>query len=281
MRSFYVFFLILFSCIEKSIPLEIPENKLSGIEYLYISQSIDGENRSRKIIIHANEDPNPDLLYPIVFFFHGNGGEAESWLNHNQDLVDDHQFIGVYPQGYKRSWNLGKESSNADDVEFSRMIMAKVSEYENVDLDKVFAIGTSNGSALVNELGIKVDFLRGIGPIASQLLLNQSPSKSIEPLSIYQVCGSDDQVIPYDGGVSGVGHEFRSSLESASMWADAIGCDNNYNISVLGRDSIYTYSDCDQNNEVIFRRVEGGNHNLNGKGRLIIRDIWRFFNNLD
>ena len=281
MKKLIFISLILFSCIEKSIPLEILENKLSGIEYLYISQSIDGENRSRKIIIHANENPNPDLFYPIVFFFHGNGGEAESWLNQNQDLVDDHQFIGVYPQGYKRSWNLGKESSNADDVEFSKMIMAKLSEYENIDIERVFAIGTSNGSALVNELGIKVDFLRGIGPIASQLLVNQSPSKSIVPLSIYQVCGSDDQVIPYDGGVSGVGHEFRSSQESASMWAEAIGCYTSYNISVLGRDSIYTYSDCDQNNEVIFRRVEGGNHNLNGKGRLIIRDIWRFFSNLD
>ena len=68
------------------------------------------------------------------------------------------------------------------------MIMTKVSEYENIDLGKVFAIGASNGSALVNELGINVDFLRGIGPIASQLLLNQSPSKSIESLSVYQVC---------------------------------------------------------------------------------------------
>ena len=281
MSKFFFFLLILFSCKEKTNPLELSEGKLSGIQYMYIPQNIDGEIRSRKIIIHANENPNPDFLYPIVFFFHGNGGEADSWLNQNQDLVDDHQFIGIYPQGYKRSWNLGKENSNADDVEFSRMIISKVSEYENIDLNKVFAIGASNGSALVNELGIKVDFLRGIGPIASQLLLNQSPTKSIHPLSVYQVCGSDDQVIPYEGGISGVGHEFRSSQESASIWADAMGCDSNFHTLVSGIDTIYTFSGCDQNNEIVFRRVEGGNHNLNGKGRLIIRDIWRFFNNLD
>ena len=132
----------------------------------------------------------------------------------------------------------------------------------------------------MNELGINVDFLRGIGPIASQLLLNQSPSKSIHPLSVYQVCGSDDQVIPYEGGISGVGHEFRSSQESASVWAEAIGCDSNYNISKIGRDTLFTYSGCDQNNEVIFRKVEEGDHNLNGKGRLIIREMWEFFSTL-
>jgi len=280
MSKFFFFLLILFSCKEKTNPLELSEGKLSGIQYMYIPQNIDGEIRSRKIIIHANENPNPDFLYPIVFFFHGNGGEADSWLNQNQDLVDDHQFIGIYPQGYKRSWNLGKESSNADDVEFSRMIITKVSEYENIDLGKVFAIGASNGSALVNELGINVDFLRGIGPIASQLLLNQSPSKSIEALSVYQVCGSEDQVIPYEGGVSGVGHVFRSSHESAMMWAEAIGCHSNYNISQIGRDTLFTYSGCDKNNEVIFRKVHDGDHNLNGKGRLIIREMWEFFSNL-
>ena len=111
MRSLYLLVLIFFSCKEKTNTLEISENKLSGIEYMYISQNIDGEIKSREIIIHANENPNPNFLYPIVFFFHGNGGEADSWLNQNQDLVDDHQFIGIYPQGYKRSWNLGKELS--------------------------------------------------------------------------------------------------------------------------------------------------------------------------
>lgn len=282
---FYIYLLfnliIFFSCKEQSVQSDNLDTIIYGNKITYLSQIIDGENIMRKVVLHGHEDPLDNFLYPIVFFFHGNGGDAENWINSNQDLINDHQFIGIYPQGYKNSWNLGQERSNADDVEFIEIIMEYLVEYNNIDINKVFAIGTSNGSALVNELGIKVNFLRGIAPIASQLNINQYPSKNKDPISVYQVCGSDDDVIPYDGGISKVGHNFRSAHESAYLWADAMDCNSFYEINKISNDSLFTYSNCNQNNEILFRRVEGGNHNLNGKGRMIIRDIWKFFDKLN
>ena len=58
-------------------------------------------------------------------------------------------------------------------------------------------------------------------------------------------------------------------------------CNSFYEINKISNDSLFTYSNCNQNNEILFRRVEGGNHNLNGKGRMIIRDIWKFFDKLN
>lgn len=281
MRLLFFSLIFFFSCKEQSVQTDVLDNIVSGNKIIYFSQSIDGENIMRKVIIHAHQDPLDKVYYPLVFFFHGNGGDAERWINNNKNMIDNHEFIGVYPQGYKKSWNLGQERSNADDIEFVEMIMDNLLGYDNIDFDKVFAIGTSNGSALVNELGIKVDFFRGIAPIASQLNKNQDPSQSKNSMSIYQVCASDDDIIPYNGGISKVGHDFRSAHDSALLWANAMDCDSFYEKNKISNDSLFIYSNCKNKNEVLFRRVEGANHNLNGKGGLIIRDVWRYFDMLE
>ena len=279
MKYFIVFFLLL-SCTDQKEKADLNENIILSTKNIFIDQTVEGETRSRKVIIHANENTKEDFLYPLVFFFHGNGGSAESWVIQNQDFINNHQFIGIYPQGYKKSWNLGAEASNADDIEFCNRIMDELMNYKNVNYNKIFAIGTSNGSAIVNELAIKVDFLRGIAPIASQLTMKQEIGDSQSYLSAYQVCGSDDQVIPYQGGISSVGHNFRSADESALMWAEALECNLSFQIEKVDGDTLFTYTSCKENNLVISRKVEGGNHNLNGKGRKIIRDVWEFFSNI-
>ena len=278
--KYLIAFILLLSCTDQKEKSNLNENIVLSSKNIFIDQNIEGQIRARKVIIHANEDPREDYHYPLVFFFHGNGGSAESWVNQNQDFINSHQFIGVYPQGYKKSWNLGVESSKADDIEFCIRIMDELVNYRNINYNKIFAIGTSNGSAIVNELAIKVDFLRGIAPIASQLTMKQEIGDSQSYLSVYQVCGSDDQVIPYQGGISSVGHNFRSADESVLMWAEALECNLSFQIEKVDGDTLFTYTSCKENNLVISRKVEGGNHILNGKGRKIIRDIWEFFSNI-
>ena len=147
MRLLFFSLIFFFSCKEQAVQTDVLVNIVSGNKINYFSQSIGGENIMRKVIIHAHQDPLDKVDYPLVFFFHGNGGDAERWINNNQNMIDNHEFIGVYPQGYKKSWNLGQERSNADDIEFVEMIMDNLLEYDNIYFDKVFAIGTSNGSA--------------------------------------------------------------------------------------------------------------------------------------
>ena len=55
-----------------------------------------------------------------------------NWVIQNQDFINNHQFIGIYPQGYKKSWNLGAEASNADDIEFCNRIMDELMNYKKV-----------------------------------------------------------------------------------------------------------------------------------------------------
>ena len=273
-----LFLYLIQSCKENNSEEIIINNIIIGIKEIFITQEISGNSVSRKVIIHAPEKQQNNK-YPIMFFFHGSGNDAESGFVLS-NLVNAEEFIGVYPQGYKKSWNLGEERSDADDVEFVNMIIEKLKEYRNLDTENIFAIGTSNGAAMVNELGLKTNFFKGIAPLSSQLLTRQNPSNTTNPMSVYQICGSDDETIPYEGGISDVGHTFKSAHDSAKNWAEAFNCNLNYSLNLVGQDSIFTYNNCKNNNTIKFKRIENGNHGLNGRLRERCTMLWEFFKKL-
>ena len=279
LSTYIIFFLFLFQSCSNNITDEIMEyDIIYGLKNIFINQDIDGVNVSRKIIIQS-PDQQENKKYPIVFYFHGNGGRAESGFILSE-LINNGEFIGIYPEGYKRSWNLGVEDSNADDIEFISMIVEKLKNYTNLDTENMFAIGASNGSAMVNELGIKTNFFKGIAPLASQLLTKQIPTSSTNPLSVYQICGSDDETIPFEGGYSNVGHTFQSAHNSAKSWGEAFNCDLNYSINLVGKDSVFTYKNCKNNHSIKFKRIENGDHRLNGRDKERNVMLWNFFKKL-
>ena len=62
---------------------------------------------SREFIIHTPNIIDKSKNYPIVFAFHGRGGNNKSWVNKLRNYTDSGEFVGVYPKGYLSSWNLG------------------------------------------------------------------------------------------------------------------------------------------------------------------------------
>ena len=273
-----LFLYLIQSCVENNSEEIIINNIIIGIKEIFIAQEISGNSVSRKVIIHAPEKQQNNK-YPIMFFFHGSGNDAESGFVLST-LVNAEEFIGVYPQGYKKSWNLGEERSDADDVEFVNMIIEKVKEYRKLDTENIVAIGTSTGAARVHDLGFPTNFFKGIAPLSSQLLTRQNPSNTTNPMSVYQICGSDDETIPYEGGISDVGHTFKSAHDSAKNWAEAFNCNLNYSLNLVGQDSIFTYNNCKNNNTIKFKRIENGNHGLNGRLRERCTMLWEFFKKL-
>ena len=76
---------------------------VSIIEKKTITQSIDGELVSRTYQLRYPENPTEDS-YPVVFFFHGAGGNRTDWLQQNPsiaNLIDTGEFIGIFSQGYQ------------------------------------------------------------------------------------------------------------------------------------------------------------------------------------
>lgn len=210
----------------------------------------------------------------MVFAYHGRGGSNNSWVNQLSSYTNSGEFIGIYPQGYLQSWNLGPEPSNADDVEFTNLIIEELQNYNNIDFEKIYAIGTSNGSGMVNKLGIETNHFKAIAPIVSQLIESLPILETTNPISVFQVNGALDTTIPIEGGPQ-LGHVFLDAYESAELWANQFNCSENPTIITLGDDTLYVFDSCDNGREVQYLRIENGGHNL--ALHILFPEIWEFF----
>ena len=264
-RLFNLIFILLLNCggsSNDSTDTSLPPDPILEDEF-YISQTIDGVEVQREVLLHFPENFDQSQSYPMVIAFHGNGGQNNSWLYKLSQFVEAEEFIGVYPQGYLNSWNLGAEASTADEVYFFNQIMAKLEIYSFFDASKVYGIGVSNGSALINKLAIETSYFSAIAALASQLIVGTAPNSSTAPVAVYQMCGTSDNIIPYNGGMSVVGHNFLSAAESALSWANTFNCMTEPIVEMLGEDEILIYTDCESEKEIRFHSVNNAGHNLN------------------
>ena len=264
------------SCDENSPNDNLDSNSYSlSTKTILIEQSLDNNNLIiRPVIIQTPDVIDTSKSYPIVFAFHWRGGNNNSWVNHLINYTNSGEFIGIYPQGYLESWNLGPEPSNANDVEFINLIVDELQNYDNLNFDKMYAIGTSNGSGMVNKLAIETNHFKAIAPIASQLIESLPLLDSTNPVSVLQVNGAADTTIPIDGGPR-LGHIFLDAYESAELWATKFNCSQNANIIMLGQDTLYVFDSCENEKEIRYLRIEDGGHNL--PLHILFQDVWEFF----
>ena len=264
------------SCDENSPNDNLDSNSYSlSTKTILIEQSLDNNNLIiRPVIIQTPNVIDTSKSYPIVFAFHGRGGNNNSWVNHLINYTNSGEFIGIYPQGYLESWNLGPEPSNANDVEFINLIVDELQNYDNLNFDKMYAIGTSNGSGMVNKLAIETNHFKAIAPIASQLIESLPLLDSTNPVSVLQVNGAADTTIPIDGGPR-LGHIFLDAYESAELWATKFNCSQNPNIIMLAQDTLYVFDSCENEKEIRYLRIEDGEHNL--PLHILFQDVWEFF----
>ena len=243
---------------------------------IYINQIIQGVNRQRSVIIQTPSNINLSKDYPIVFALHGGGGRNIQWVNELKNFTDNGDFIGIYPQGHLNSWNLGTEASKADDVAFINLIIKELENYNNLNMNKIYAVGTSNGSAMVNKLAIQTSHFKAIAPIVSQLMESMPILENTKPVSIFQINGAKDSTIPIDGGIA-FGHNFLDALKSAELWASNFECNFPAEVRLINGDTQYLFTACNDNKEVKYLRIENGGHNLRAIYPNMFSDIWNFF----
>lgn len=280
-KLFYVVFLfIVISCKQSDITSQSLESKILTSKTILFDQQIDGNMISRPVIIETFSGIDDLKSYPIVIALHGRGGSNTNWVQPLSGFTNSGEFIGVYPQGYLNSWNLGQEPSNANDAAFISIIIDTLLSYSNVDESKIFAVGISNGSGMVNVLGSFNKRLKAIAPIASQLTERTEIKTNSIPLSVFQVNGGQDLTIPIDGGIK-LGHPFLSVSESAKKWATNFNCNQNITVEETEKTIIHTYSDCDNSVVVKYLIVKGAGHNIARVYSSIWNDVWNFFRSLD
>lgn len=283
MKFFYFFtILCLFntSCDknENNSDLNIIEpNKELVTTTIYINQTVDGVNIDRPVIIQTPDNIDLNKNYPVVFAFHGRGGTNTNWVNKLKSFTTSGDFIGIYPQGYLKSWNLGSEPSSADDVEFVNLIVEELKTYKNLNFNKLYAIGTSNGSGIVNKLGIYTSHFKAIAPVVSQLMESMPILENTKAISVFQINGAADSVIPINGGPGPGTHIFIDALKSAELWATKFECSLSPELRTIGNDSLYIFKNCNDGKEIRYIRIENGEHNIQRSYPNLYINIWEFF----
>jgi poly(3-hydroxybutyrate) depolymerase len=175
----------------------------------------------------------PQGGFPVCILLHGNGSANLSNLA-GPPMLSQQQFgsvlpchILVAPTGYKNSWNICAENSDAPDVEMINDLVSMLQTYTNVNTHKIRILGTSNGAGLANRVFIEntnagIDIICSIVSHLNDFQYHSGafykPSGVSDPSSSY--CGYDvisnplssrkylsisnvnDQLIPYNGGLS-------------------------------------------------------------------------------
>lgn len=188
-------------------------------------ESLTVDGRKRTYILHAPTGLKTPA--PLVFVFHGGGGDADKMtgLGFNE-LADRDKFIVVYPEAIEKNWNDGRNAAgiasqkqNVDDVKFIRELVEEVSKTQPVDRSRIFGTGASNGAIFSHWLAhhasdLFAGFAPVIGSIAEPLQDSFSPAC---PLSLLIIQGNQDKLIPINGGaVHDSGFRDRGSIIAAN-----------------------------------------------------------------
>jgi polyhydroxybutyrate depolymerase len=178
----------------------------------------------------------PGLQRPngLVINLHGSGqsGAVQAALTNYNAVADTHGFVVAYPDGIDQSWADGRGASvpdrqGVDDVGFLAALADRLSRDFAIPPGRVFVTGMSAGAFMANRFGCdRADLVTAIAPVAGTLGAGV-PCRPSRPVSVLQIHGTADPVVPFGGGPM-VGRGGPSEIVSApaltEMWRSLSGC---------------------------------------------------------
>ena len=237
-----------------------------GVTEIKIEQKFEGESIKRRFLVHTPEKLDPSKCYPLLFALHGIGGTPDRYPNKFSQLVENHEFIGIYPAGHKKRWNLGQIASHPSDIEFLETVADNLIPFRNIDHNRRYVHGRSNGAGMAHTLGGESDYFRAFSALVASLTTGNLPTEPTRQPSVVQILGENDELIPYKGGQGVANRTFLSGDRSANTWAQHNECNLEPEIAEYNIGSYETirttYSGCANNGEVVSYMVTKAGHGI-------------------
>ena len=248
--------------------------------------------------------PEAEGLSSVLFNLHGYGSNAleQMYYTNFNNLANtkENNFILIHPQGAPLStvltsssshWNSGGWTigSTVDDVDFIDTIIKLVSQKYNLNQDRIYSTGMSNGGFmsyhLACNLSSKIAAVASVtGSMSKETYEDCNPTHST---SILQVHGTIDATVPFEGN-SALG--MRSINDVMDYWKLYDACDiepisivtDYFDIEISVQHD--TYLNCLNDVQVELYKIEGMGHRWPNKQRYGIsatEKIWEFINLYD
>ena len=264
--------------------------------------NVNGVNREFILYIPSTYDSINAV--PLMLNFHGWTMSASDQMNLSdmRALAESEKFILVYPQGTKfknrfygsTHWNVGSwtTGSNSDDLGFVDKLIDHVSVNYNIDLERIYACGYSNGGFFSHELACNLsNKIAAIGAVSANMSTrtkdNCNPS---HPTPVVTVSGTNDNEVSYDGT------NFEGQIshnEVLNYWINYNQTDSSpiisdlQNINTVDGSTVKLYQYKNGNNDVEIEhyKIINGGHDWPGTlGNMDIDAnsvIWRFVSQFD
>ena len=279
---------------------------LFGQQQMNKNLFFDGQNRNYIIYIPSSYDGTTQV--PLVFNFHGGGGTSSDFINYVNDMrpiADTANFIAVYPQAAvdptdgSNSW-LHKTPTTHNDVNFIEAIIDTLSNDYNIDNDRVYACGYSEGGIFSYELGCRLNNrIAGFASVSGSMLVdafrvsyyNLGNCSPVHPTAVLLIPGTSD-FSPHSS-YSGLQPYYMSVNEITTYWANHNNTNTNPTVTSVPNTNTSDGSTVEKriwengDNCVAVQelKVINGGHDWPGSsGNMDIdasQEIWKFLSNYD
>jgi len=232
---------------------------------------------------------------PVVVVLHGRFGSGAGTASHIQinTLAEEEGFIGVYPDGLNNQrsntprdtgWNYIRgvpyfDTDQHDDTKFIKDLIDDLSQDLNIDRDRIYVTGLSNGGFMVQRLACEApEFYAGFASVAGAGFGGlDTVCNTEEPVNMLIMHGTLDNNIQWDGNsqIMQNGEEFFVTwpiTSSVNFWGGKMQCNDDAvreDVTVPESNSetgliIFTAGGCQEDAELTLYAVINGGHNWPG-----------------
>ena len=250
---------------------------------------IDHDNLTRCWQTHVPEDLDPEVVVPLIIDMHGSASDSTVHrdLSSFNDIADEDGAIVVYPDGVSgkrmewemeenRAWNAGwccahSALDDIDDVGFIEMVVNLSLEMHNIDADRIYASGWSNGCAMAQRLAMESSHVfAAVGCMAFYLITDHVGDYA--PIPVMEVHGFLDQVVLYETTAFSIPFNEEmwtnpeaydtGAIENMYEWGAHNGCSGpveTFELNALY--SIQGFDNCESNASVRLMTIYAAQHN--------------------
>ena len=287
MKSPILFFTILITILSSCKKDDVKNNS----EECYSNtnaQTLVHDNINREYVLYIPNSYDGTSAVPLLVNFHGFGGSASEFMSYAdmRSIAETDTFILAYPQGScldgSSHWNAcptgADNKSDADDFGFVESMINEISSQYNIDMERIYAAGYSNGGMMAYGLAnYKSDLIAAVASVSGVMLDCTGPTS--HPMPVVHLHGTSDGVLPYNGGDG-----WNSAQSTLEHWI-------NFNNTVLTPIVIsdnniehYVYDQGDSLVSVEHYKYIGGDHvwfNSTFQGQNTSELVWNFVSRFD
>ena len=225
----------------------------------------EGVNRSYYISYPSNTTEST----PLIINMHGYGSNAQQQQQYSEmdQFAHSQNIAVVYPEGLNNSWNVFTywDGNSYDDVSFISDMIDDISENFNIDLNRVYACGMSNGGYMSYRLACDLSSkIAAFGSVTGNFMINNEFGDCLDQ-------GRDIPIIHFHGTADAVVNYYPPSFDQSLTVGESIDFWRNYNdlnIEIIesfnSNVEMYSYFNESSVAKFVHYKVYGGSHDWFG-----------------